>query len=234
MDREHHDILRDEAPGIAPAVASHPSLTVPRAAQLAEGIMLGGKRVRSLVFSTDLAVICNCDADAVLAVYPFVCQKAIIHGLLAVPDRPVITGVGGSLTPPEKSIRYAAYAHEQGLAGVVVNMTFSVDALRTIARDAGVPLVLTIGELNDEARRRIEAGASVLNVAAGKRTEEVVADVRAAYPEFPLMASGGPTEKTAAATIAAGAQAVSWTPPNIQDLEHALMKRTRKKATHEE
>ena len=230
---EHSDVLRDEAPGIAPSVAAHPSLMVPAAAAAAEGIMLAGKRVRSFVFSTDLAVICNCNTDAVLAVYPFVCQRAIIHGLLAVPDRPVITGVGGSLTPPDKSIRYAAYAHEQGLAGVVVNMTFSVDALRVIAHDAGVPLVLTLGELNDESRRRIEAGASMINVAAGRRTEEVVAAVRAAYPELPVMASGGPTEQTVAATIAAGAQAVSWTPPNIQDLEHALMDRTREKAVHD-
>ena len=45
-------------------------LPLPKAASTAPGIRFFDRTVRSLVFSTDLAIIRNCDADAVLAVYP--------------------------------------------------------------------------------------------------------------------------------------------------------------------
>ena len=44
-------------------------LAVPAVIREAPGVFLQGRRIRSLVFSTDLAVICHCNADAVLAVY---------------------------------------------------------------------------------------------------------------------------------------------------------------------
>ncbi len=37
----------------------------------ASGINIFGKRLKSLVFSTDLAIIKNNNADGVIAVYPF-------------------------------------------------------------------------------------------------------------------------------------------------------------------
>ena len=40
-----------------------------------------GKRIKSLVFSTDVAVIRNIDADAILAVYPFI-QKYFVTGVM--------------------------------------------------------------------------------------------------------------------------------------------------------
>ena len=44
-------------------------LTVPEAIWRASGIVVMGRRIKSLLFSTDIAIICNCNADAVLAVY---------------------------------------------------------------------------------------------------------------------------------------------------------------------
>ena len=40
---------------------------MPAVIREAPGVFLQGRRIRSLVFSTDLAVICHCNADAVLA-----------------------------------------------------------------------------------------------------------------------------------------------------------------------
>lgn len=39
------------------------ALHVPRQIDACPGISFFGRRVKSLVFSTDLAIICNCDAD---------------------------------------------------------------------------------------------------------------------------------------------------------------------------
>ncbi|MFQ9742633.1 MAG: hypothetical protein ACLRX5_09270 [Slackia sp.] len=54
-------------------------------------------------------------------------------------------------------------------------------------------------------------------------------DLRRAYPNLPIMASGGPSDETILATIEAGANAISWTPPSLQELERRVMNRHRQK-----
>ena len=59
-------ILKDDE--IVPAIRSklrHNILTMPKEILQASGIMIFGRKIRSLVFTTDLAIIKNCDADAV-------------------------------------------------------------------------------------------------------------------------------------------------------------------------
>ena len=46
-------------------------LRIPDAVFQASGIVVNGRHIKSFVFTTDLAVIRNCAADAVFAVYPF-------------------------------------------------------------------------------------------------------------------------------------------------------------------
>ena len=53
------------------------ALRVPSVIDECSGIMVFGKRIKSLVFSTDLAIIRNVNADAVFAVYPFTPQPVI-------------------------------------------------------------------------------------------------------------------------------------------------------------
>ena len=55
----------------------HQILKMPEATYEASGIVVNGRRIKSFVFTTDLAIIRNCDADAVFAVYPFTPQQAI-------------------------------------------------------------------------------------------------------------------------------------------------------------
>ena len=44
---------------------------VPEAVYRCSGINIMGRRIKSLVFSTDVAIIRNTNADGVIAVYPF-------------------------------------------------------------------------------------------------------------------------------------------------------------------
>ena len=55
----------------------HNILKMPQEVYAASGIVINGRRLKSFVFTTDLAIIRNCDADAVFAVYPFTPQQAI-------------------------------------------------------------------------------------------------------------------------------------------------------------
>lgn len=207
----------------------HIALLAPRVMDACPGIEIAGHLIRSLVFSTDVAVICHCDADAVLAVYPFPSHPIVNNALIMASERPVFVGVGGGVTAGERSVDLASHAEMQGVSAVVLNMTATADTVRAVAAHVDVPVVVTVCDLSDATREVIEAGASIVNVAAGHATPEVVARVRAEYPCLPIMASAGPTDQTAEATVAAGADALTWTPPSIQDLEHGLMAQTRER-----
>ena len=60
----------------------HNILRVPREIYEATGIVVNGRRIKSLIFTTDLAIIKNCDADAVFAVYPFTPQQSISDAII--------------------------------------------------------------------------------------------------------------------------------------------------------
>lgn len=64
------------------------ALRVPDVIDACSGIMVFGKRIKSLVFSTDLSIIRNVNADAVFAVYPFTPQPIITQALLMASDLP--------------------------------------------------------------------------------------------------------------------------------------------------
>ncbi len=201
----------------------HADLAVPAVISTAPGVFAQGRRIRSLVFSTDLAIICHCDADAVLAVYPFTCQPAITQALVAASQRPVLNGVGGSITHGERCIEVALHSEMQGVAGVVVNTSIPIDTVEALAERLNVPVVVTVCADDAVAARQIEAGATMVNVAAGARTAEVVSSLRRRYGDLPIIATGGRTDESIARTIEAGADAISWTPPDIRVLERAVM-----------
>ena len=107
-------------------------LTVPETIWRASGIVVRGRRIKSLLFSTDIAIICNCNADAVLAVYPFTPQPIITQALLMAADIPVFAGVGGGLTTGHRVTQLAAFAEMQGASGVVMNAPTSNEILREV------------------------------------------------------------------------------------------------------
>ena len=47
------------------------TVEVPEVMYKASGINVNGRRIKSLLFSTDVALIANNNADAILSVYPF-------------------------------------------------------------------------------------------------------------------------------------------------------------------
>ena len=74
----------------------------------------------------------------------------------------------------------------------------------------------------------MRAGAKILNIAAGKNTPQVLRELREHYPNLPLIAPGGKTSESIRETIAAGANAIIWTPPSAQQLQTDMMQRYRK------
>ena len=193
-------------------------LQVPPVIRECSGIVIFGRRIKSVAFTTDLCIVRNMDADAVLAVYPFTPQPVIIQALLLAADIPVFAGVGGGLTQGKRVCTLAGYAELQGAAGVVMNAPTGNDVLRQVSHLVDIPTIITIVNDRTDFRARAEAGADIFNVAAGVDTPELVRKIRRELPEFPLIATGGPTEESILETIRAGANAISWTPPPTASL----------------
>lgn len=205
----------------------HNTLHVPREIEAASGIVVYGRRIKSLVFSTDVAIIHNCDADAVFCVYPFTASRAISSAILQVASAPVFCGVGGSITQGTRAVYLAADAENQGAMGVVLNAGIPNRDLRSISEVLDIPIVVTVASFKTDVGKRLASGAAILNVAAGHRTPELVAKIRAEYPKAPIMASGGKTGESIEATIEAGANAIVWTPPASVDLIAEVMVKNR-------
>ena len=61
---------------------------------------------------------------------------------------------------------------------------------------------------------RLDAGVTILNVAAGSKTAEVVRNIRKDFPTVPIIATGGRTDESIQETIQAGANSIVYTPPS--------------------
>ena len=201
----------------------HNILKMPKEIQEASGIVIFGRRIKSLLFSTDLAIIKNCDADAIFAVHSFTAQRSISAPIIQSASMPVFCGVGGGITQGMRAVYLANDAESQGAIGVVVNTRLPNDDVRAMANVLDIPIVATVANDRTDVSLRLKSGASIINVAGGLQTPDIVAKIRAQHPQVPIMASGGKTPETITATIQAGANAIVYTPPSSSDLIKDIM-----------
>ncbi len=191
---------------------------VPKIISDCSGIRIFGKRIKSLLFSTDVAIIKNSNADAVIAVYPFTPQPAITHSIMMAADVPVFCGVGGGVTQGQRVVNLALDAEFQGAIGVVVNAPTSNDVITQLAQTIDIPIVVTVVSEKTDFRSRIQSGATIFNVSGAQQTPAIVAVIRQEFPDFPVIATGGPTDASIAKTIEAGANAITFTPPSSGEI----------------
>lgn len=193
-------------------------IEVPTVITECSGININGRKLKSFIFTTDIAIICNTDADAVLAVYSFTPQPAIIQAITSVASMPVLAGVGGGKTQGMRSANVSLFAESLGSIAVVVNGPTPLETIRLINETVDVPVVGTIVSEHADIQSRIDAGVDILNVSGGPKTVAIVKKIREQFPNIPIIATGGRTDEDIRATIEAGANAISWTPPSTADI----------------
>ncbi len=208
------------------------SLRVPSVISECSGIVIFGKRIKSLVFTTDVCIIRNVNADAVIAVYPFTPQPIITQAIMQAADIPVFAGVGGGLTSGNRVVNLALFAEMQGAAGVVVNAPTTNEILSKLDAQIDIPVIVTVVNEDVDFDARINSGATIFNVSAAKNTAAIVGSIRKRYPEFPIIATGGPTEDSIRETIEAGANAITWTPPSSGEIFKDIMDAYRQNKPH--
>lgn len=204
-------------------------IQLPEVIRESSGIRIFGKRLKSFVFSTDVAVIKNTNADAVIAIYPFTPQPLITHAIVSAADIPVFCGVGGGIAPGKRVVNLALDAEFKGVMGVVVNSNTSNEVIRQIRKAIDIPIIVTLISEYENIKERIEAGATILNVAGADKTNRIVMNIREQYPEFPIIATGGFTDESIRETIKAGANAITFTPPTASEILSEIMTKYREK-----
>lgn len=209
-------------PEITGALRNH-IIEMPTCVDQATGIRIFGRLIKSVLFSTDIAVIRNCNADAVIAVYPFTPQQAITQALMMGSDLPVFCGVGGGITTGKRTVHLAQGAEFQGAMGVVVNAPTRNEVIKEIREAVDIPIIVTVVSDNVDVQARLDAGARILNVSGAAKTPDIVAKIRQSFPEVPILATGGTSCETIEATIQAGANAISITPPSCADIFKSIM-----------
>lgn len=206
------------------------TIMVPRVISNASGIRIHGKRIKSLIFTTDISIIMNTNADAVLAVYPFTPQPAIFSSIISVSQKPIFAGVGGGTTGGHRCSQMGLFAEAHGALAVVLNAPTTMDTLKKLRETVICPIVFTIVSEYMDIEERLHYGANILNVSGGKNTANIVRTIRKKYEYVPIIATGGPTNETVQEVIDAGANAVSYTPPSNGDLFRKKMEKYRNNA----
>lgn len=212
----------DNRPQLVSRLRGH-IVEVPEEAWAASGIVINGRRIKTLMFTTDIAIIRNCNADAVLAVYPFTPQQTISDAIIQSSSIPVFCGVGGGTTQGGRTAMLAWNVEAQGAMAVVVNAPMGNEDIARIYQVVDIPIVVTVLNEHTDIGARLAAGATILNVSAAERTPEVIRAIRERYPHVPIIGTGGPTGETIKATVEAGANAISYTPPSTKELFSTMM-----------
>lgn len=215
--------MNKDMPKITSPLREH-LVTVPDCIRSATGILINGKRIKSLLFSTDVALIPNCDADAVIAVYPFTPTLQITSAIIGVSQCPVLVGVGGGTTAGPRVKEIALNAELHGALAVVLNAPTKTEFVQDLQSHIDIPIVLTIVSMDENLEERmLHSGCNIVNVSGGKNTVEIVKALRKIDAHFPIIATGGPTDETIKAVIEAGANAVTYTPPTSAEIFKGMM-----------
>ena len=220
---------RKRVPAYEGTLRSH-MITIPPCIAECSGIRVFGRRIKSLAFTTDVAIIRNINADAIIAVYPFTPQPAIHRAVMQAADMPVFVGVGGGVTRGQRVVTLATDAEHEGAFGVVVNAPTENDVISRLKQAMDIPVVVTVVSDRTDIGGRVAAGADILNVSGAKKTPDIVRAIRDKYPDVPIIATGGPTEEDILATFRAGANAITYNPPSNGELFARSMERYRREA----
>ena len=218
--------MEKSIPEYSGSLRSH-IVEIPKPIENCGGIRIFGRLVKSLIFSTDIAIIRNTNADAVIAVYPFTPQPIISHALIMASDLPVFCGVGGGTTTGSRVVHLASSAEFQGAFGVVLNAPTVNETIKKVKAVIDIPIVITVVSEYDDIAKRLEAGAAILNVSAAAKTPWIVEHIRKQFPEAAIVATGGPTDQSVNDTVNAGANAITWTPPTSGEIFKGMMARYR-------
>ncbi|SNR56359.1 hypothetical protein SAMN04488009_2446 [Maribacter sedimenticola] len=200
---------------------------VPEVISQCSGIRVFGQSIKSFLFSTDVAIIRNTNANAIIAVYPFTPQPVISNALILAADKPIFCGVGGGITTGVRSLELAIHAEFQGALGVVLNKPTPNSLITKLKEKIDIPVTVTVVSGKEDIQGRIKAGVDIFNVSGAGNTVDIIKKIRDIDNNVAIIATGGKTNETILEAIEAGANAISYTPPSTGELFKGIMEKYR-------
>lgn len=198
-------------------------VTVPEVIDMCSGIRVFGQLLKSFLFSTDVAIIRNTNANAIIAVYPFTPQPLINDALILASDKPIFCGVGGGVTTGSRSVELALHAEFQGALGVVLNKPTPNELIKELKAKIDIPVTITVVSTKDDIKGRIDSGVDIFNVSGAAKTVDIIHKIRDLNPDVAILSTGGKNEDDILKAIEAGANAISYTPPTTSELFKDIM-----------
>lgn len=202
-------------------------VTVPEVISECSGIRVFGQHIKSFLFSTDVAIIRNTNANAIIAVYPFTPQPVISNALILAADKPIFCGVGGGITTGARSLELAIHAEFQGALGVVLNKPTPNSLISLLKEKIDIPVTVTVVSKKEDIKGRLKAGVDIFNVSGAGNTADIVKKIRDLDADVAIIATGGKTEESIMLAIESGANAISYTPPSTGELFKEIMDKYR-------
>lgn len=191
------------------------------------GLCLNKQVVKSIFFSTDLALIENNNCDAILAVYPFPPSAKIMKSLIEFSHKPVICGIGGGMTHGKTALNMAVEAEQLGASAVIVNQPFKNSDILKIKQRISIPIISSVSSLNFNFKERIESGVSFFNITGGKNTIHIIDYLKENFPGIPFVCTGGKTMSNLNEVLDKKVYGVVLTPPSNGDLFKKIMDKYR-------
>lgn len=160
---------------------------MPEIIRQASGIKIFRSKIKSIIFTTDIAIIRNTDAQAVIAVYPFTPHPAITKGIIEAADIPVFSGVGGGLTQGMRSAYMSLFAEAQGSMGVVLNGPTPIETIKMVDEAIDIPIISTVTSIHTPIDEKLAAGVDMINISAGKTLQPPYAISVASIQNYRLL-----------------------------------------------
>jgi hypothetical protein len=202
-------------------------MNIPDIVNTCSGVKVAEQMIKTFVFSTDVAIIRNNNADGIISVYPFEPQALITQALILAAYKPIFVGIGGGLDKIERTVKLAEEAESHGALGVVLNSNASNELIKKLNETISIPVILTLVSLKDDIKGRIEAGVDIFNISGADKTTNIIKRIRTIDSRISIIATGGNSELTIKMAIDAGANAISFTPPTTGELFRDMMTKYR-------
>ena len=78
----------------------------------------------------------------------------------------------------KRVVNLALDAEFKGAMGVVVNAPTSNEIIKHIRETIDIPVIVTVIAEDEDISKRIESGATIINVSGGKNTAKIVRNIK--------------------------------------------------------
>lgn len=177
-----------------------------------QGIWLGGRKVHSLLVTTDFYDMIMTDADAILADFYWIPPQRKLHELFSVVRKPVVIYVRKNFFVRPKLTATIKRLEVAGAAGLFVGRRFRLAELKQACLASSVPVFAASRPKIEDIKSKIDAGVFAVCIQAKRITGKFMELMRHSFPNIPVIAFCNRSERLVGESVKSGPDAVFFRP----------------------